>query len=67
MKKSKLINNLLYKKEDFNMPDLNDLKDVVEKATDAAKKAGISEKDIDQAKDKVIDAAKDIIDKKTGK
>ncbi len=56
------------------MADLNDLKniadkatDVVKKAEDAAKKAGISEKDIEGAKDKAIDAAKDIIEKKTGK
>ena len=56
------------------MADLNDLKniadkatDVVKKAEDAAKKAGISEKDIEGAKDKAIDAAKDVIEKKTGK
>ena len=53
------------------MPDLNDLKGVVDKATDAAKKAtdaakkaGIDEKDIEKAKDKVLDVAKDLMDKK---
>ncbi len=58
----------------YNMPDLNDLKNIADKATevakkaeDAAKKAGISEKDIAEAKDKVVDVAKDIIEKKTGK
>ena len=56
------------------MADLNDLKniadkatDVVKKAEDAAKKAGITEKDIEKAKDKAVDVAKDLIDKKTGK
>ena len=51
------------------MADLKDIniKDVVGKAEDAAKKAGITEKDIDKAKDKVVDAAKDLFDKKTGK
>ena len=51
------------------MADLKDLniKDVVEKAEGAVKKAGLSEKDIDKAKDKVVDVAKDIIEKKTGK
>jgi hypothetical protein len=57
------------KKEVTNMADLKDLniKDVVEKAEGAVKKAGLSEKDIDKAKDKVVDVAKDIIEKKTGK
>ncbi len=49
------------------MADLKDLKGVIDKATDAAKKAGITEKDIDKAKDKVVDVAKDIIDKKKDK
>ncbi len=56
------------------MAGFDDLKNVADKAgdfakkaEDAAKKAGISEKDIDKAKDKAIDAAKDIIEKKTGK
>ena len=67
--------NVLYVyKEVKSMPDLNDLKNIADKAADlgkkaedAAKKAGISEKDIEGVKDKAIDAAKDIIEKKTGK
>ena len=64
-----LIYNVLTNKEVTNMADLKDIniKDVVGKAEDAAKKAGITEKDIDKAKDKVVDAAKDLFDKKTGK
>ncbi len=56
------------------MAGLDDIKNVAEKASDiakkaedAAKKAGITEKDVDKAKDKAIDAVKDIIEKKTGK
>jgi hypothetical protein len=56
------------------MAGLDDLKnvadkagDLAKKAEDAAKKAGITEKDIDKAKDKAIDVSKDILDKKTGK
>lgn len=51
------------------MADLKDIniKDVVGKAEDAVKKAGITEKDIDKAKDKVVDVAKDLFEKKTGK
>ena len=56
------------------MAGLDDLKnvadkagDLAKKAEDAAKKAGITEKDIDKAKDKAIDVAKDLLDKKTGK
>jgi hypothetical protein len=49
------------------MPDLKDLKNVVDKAEDAAKKAGITDKDIDNAKDKVVDVIKDTVEKKVGK
>ena len=49
------------------MPDLNDLKNMVDKAEDAAKKAGITEKDIDKAKDKAVDVIKDTVEKKVGK
>ncbi len=56
------------------MAGLDDIKnvadkagDLAKKAEDAAKKAGVTEKDIDKAKDKVVDAAKDIFEKKTGK
>ncbi len=47
---------------------LEDIKGMVDKAEktaknleDKAKKAGVSDKDIDKAKDKAIDAAKDLI------
>ncbi|MCR5544745.1 MAG: hypothetical protein K6F55_11430 [Eubacterium sp.] len=46
------------------MPDIKDLKNIVDKAEDAAKKAGITEKDIEEAKDKAVDVAKDLINKK---
>ena len=46
------------------MADIKDLKNVVDKAEDAAKKAGITDKDIEKAKDKAVDVAKDLINKK---
>ena len=49
------------------MADLNELQDAADKANELAKKAGITEADIDKAKDKAIDMAKDFVEKKTGK
>ena len=49
------------------MPDLNDLKGLADKAGDAVKKAGIKEEDIEKYKDKAIDVAKDLFDKKNDK
>ena len=49
------------------MPDMNDLKGLVGKAEDAAKKAGITGEDLDKYKDKAIDVAKDLFDKKKDK
>ena len=46
------------------MPDMNDLKGLVDKAEGAAKKAGITGEDLEKYKDKAIDVAKDFFDKK---
>ena len=53
--------------QEVDMADLNDLKEAADKAKELAKKAGITEADIDKAKDKAIDMAKDFVEKKTGK
>ena len=69
--------------EDFNMADinLNDIKNIAEKAGDAAKKAsevkkkaedaarkaGMSDKDIKDAEGKALEVAKDILKEKVGK
>ncbi|MBO5610120.1 MAG: hypothetical protein J5929_07125 [Eubacterium sp.] len=49
------------------MPDINDLKGLVDKAEGAAKKAGITGEDLEKYKDKAIDVAKDFFDKKKDK
>ncbi len=49
------------------MPDMNDLKGLVDKAEGAAKKAGITGEDLEKYKDKSIDVAKDFFDKKKDK
>ena len=50
------------------LDDLNKVvvkaEDVAKKAEDAAKKAGVTEKDVEKAKDKAVDIAKDLINKK---
>ena len=57
----------IYYQEVKTMPDMNDLKGLVGKAEDAAKKAGITGEDLDKYKDKAIDVAKDLFDKKKDK
>ena len=57
----------IYVQEVNEVPDIKDLKGLVDKAEDAAKKAGITSEDLEKYKDKAVDVAKDFFDKKKDK